>query len=105
MIRRPPRSTLFPYTTLFRSGQAVRSAFDIAADVYLAVVRFDGRADVKVAVRCPRVAHGGAGPADEIAHAKTVLRNEVPAASRGMPKYSATVGPMSANVRRVPSEP
>src|SRR3712207_7033125 len=24
MIRRPPRSTLFPYTTLFRSGQAPR---------------------------------------------------------------------------------
>src|SRR3712207_8789661 len=24
MIRRPPRSTLFPYTTLFRSAQAVR---------------------------------------------------------------------------------
>src|SRR3712207_7076619 len=23
MIRRPPRSTLFPYTTLFRSGEAV----------------------------------------------------------------------------------
>src|SRR2546430_13097878 len=23
MIRRPPRSTLFPYTTLFRSGQVV----------------------------------------------------------------------------------
>src|SRR3712207_9526515 len=27
MIRRPPRSTLFPYTTLFRSGrEAVRAA-------------------------------------------------------------------------------
>src|SRR2546425_7288697 len=26
MIRRPPRSTLFPYTTLFRSGQASLSA-------------------------------------------------------------------------------
>src|SRR3712207_6986866 len=25
MIRRPPRSTLFPYTTLFRSGTATRS--------------------------------------------------------------------------------
>src|SRR5256885_6845093 len=25
MIRRPPRSTLFPYTTLFRSGLAKRS--------------------------------------------------------------------------------
>src|SRR5437899_6513492 len=24
MIRRPPRSTLFPYTTLFRSGLAMR---------------------------------------------------------------------------------
>src|SRR2546430_9397420 len=26
MIRRPPRSTLFPYTTLFRSNQNCRSA-------------------------------------------------------------------------------
>src|SRR2546427_4713239 len=26
MIRRPPRSTLFPYTTLFRSGTAQRGA-------------------------------------------------------------------------------
>src|SRR5256885_10478285 len=26
MIRRPPRSTLFPYTTLFRSTSCVRSA-------------------------------------------------------------------------------
>src|SRR3712207_6932870 len=27
MIRRPPRSTLFPYTTLFRSSQALYQAF------------------------------------------------------------------------------
>src|SRR3712207_8328126 len=26
MIRRPPRSTLFPYTTLFRSGESHRRA-------------------------------------------------------------------------------
>src|SRR3712207_8734806 len=26
MIRRPPRSTLFPYTTLFRSSRRLRSA-------------------------------------------------------------------------------
>src|SRR5258708_15993297 len=26
MIRRPPRSTLFPYTTLFRSGKALGGA-------------------------------------------------------------------------------
>src|SRR2546430_11650640 len=43
MIRRPPRSTLFPYTTLFRSitavsaadleSRGVRQAGDITADV------------------------------------------------------------------------
>src|SRR2546429_6328474 len=28
MIRRPPRSTLFPYTTLFRSLQRIEHEFD-----------------------------------------------------------------------------
>src|SRR6266853_3481568 len=28
MIRRPPRSTLFPYTTLFRSAAAIAGWFD-----------------------------------------------------------------------------
>src|SRR5438105_11328786 len=28
MIRRPPRSTLFPYTTLFRSGSPCKGRFD-----------------------------------------------------------------------------
>src|SRR2546429_9515994 len=31
MIRRPPRSTLFPYTTLFRSHRLVRALSRIAA--------------------------------------------------------------------------
>src|SRR3712207_7165262 len=31
MIRRPPRSTLFPYTTLFRSELAARVALQLAA--------------------------------------------------------------------------
>src|SRR2546426_4292536 len=30
MIRRPPRSTLFPYTTLFRSLQRFRECRDVA---------------------------------------------------------------------------
>src|SRR5438034_2875266 len=29
MIRRPPRSTLFPYTTLFRSPRALRAALPV----------------------------------------------------------------------------
>src|SRR2546430_9487113 len=31
MIRRPPRSTLFPYTTLFRSDPAARAPADLRA--------------------------------------------------------------------------
>src|SRR3712207_8291948 len=40
MIRRPPRSTLFPYTTLFRSAQAGTrdGAVRTAATAYSAVV-------------------------------------------------------------------
>src|SRR3712207_8343037 len=36
MIRRPPRSTLFPYTTLFRS------ALDLVVDQYLLIVEAIG---------------------------------------------------------------
>src|SRR3712207_7680855 len=52
MIRRPPRSTLFPYTTLFRSGReqrlgvegaldevAVRAGLEAAAAVLLLAAR------------------------------------------------------------------
>src|SRR5438309_8934677 len=31
MIRRPPTSTLFPYTTLFRSPEDLRAAFETGA--------------------------------------------------------------------------
>src|SRR5260221_6950931 len=33
MIRRPPRSTLFPYTTLFRSGCKLKTDRRVAQDV------------------------------------------------------------------------
>src|SRR3712207_8559631 len=33
MIRRPPRSTLFPYTTLFRSGWVCKAATVLAAEL------------------------------------------------------------------------
>src|SRR3712207_8766992 len=46
MIRRPPRSTLFPYTTLFRSAE-VRAARDLAVDA------LPGQPDLEV-VGAPR---------------------------------------------------
>src|SRR5438093_6809120 len=54
MIRRPPRSTLFPYTTLFRSGRAADAR--IRAEVH------DGAAAAGAA-RHPRPARRG--PDDE----------------------------------------
>src|SRR2546426_12680850 len=39
MIRRPPRSTLFPYTTLFRSAtELLKEAFPTPFAVYVAIV-------------------------------------------------------------------
>src|SRR2546422_4980511 len=43
MIRRPPRSTLFPYTTLFRSNENVPTVLDVLApdDIVLYSVATD----------------------------------------------------------------
>src|SRR5438874_6751736 len=43
MLRRPPRSTLFPYTTLFRSrnAQIFQPAFDETHDLIAARFRLD----------------------------------------------------------------
>src|SRR5688572_33331067 len=54
MIRRPPRSTLFPYTTLFRSCVALGdrdSADDLTQETYLrafgSLHRFEGRSSLR----------------------------------------------------------
>src|SRR5256885_7387366 len=41
MIRRPPRSTLFPYTTLFRSKSSLLEAYGVSFDVG-ELLRFEG---------------------------------------------------------------
>src|SRR3712207_9042871 len=60
MIRRPPRSTLFPYTTLFRSPAASLEPVERAGA---------GRRAVQPAVQLPRAALGhrfGAGVGDGV---------------------------------------
>src|SRR5438876_4772332 len=42
MIRRPPRSTLFPYSTLFRSGEAFRFPLPACGPVSLSRPRTAG---------------------------------------------------------------
>src|SRR2546426_12829653 len=41
MIRRPPRSTLFPYTTLFRSHVSAETSRRLACDATRVVMRHD----------------------------------------------------------------
>src|SRR3712207_8575148 len=49
MIRRPPRSTLFPYTTLFRSPEHRREDLGEALTVHRVADRArDGRVDLEV---------------------------------------------------------
>src|SRR3712207_7165171 len=62
MIRRPPRSTLFPYTTLFRSSAADRVHHQAGDHVRIAVGVRASVLEVALAVLLdlPRDAHRGA---------------------------------------------
>src|SRR2546426_12489171 len=66
MIRRPPRSTLFPYTTLFRSHDLARAVRE-QPDFFQAEGREDLRADAVVAKahRRRRIARFGAQAAHQ----------------------------------------
>src|SRR3712207_8444759 len=65
MIRRPPRSTLFPYTTLFRSPREVRAPL-VGVDVVdegegvlvVAVVVLERDLDLRLGARGLDVHHG-----------------------------------------------
>src|SRR2546430_7577983 len=56
MIRRPPRSTLFPYTTLFRSSCAAPDSLIVHLDPPARIVHVDARPfrDQWVREGCPR---------------------------------------------------
>src|SRR5256885_3982111 len=60
MIRRPPRSTLFPYTTLFRSDGDVQRPAAFAPDVVNVELAFDF-----VQFGRPEISHRPIGPALE----------------------------------------
>src|SRR3989441_3002280 len=62
MIRRPPRSTLFPYTTLFRSAGAIISAFGDTAAEKAEIMRSAGL------VVAPSPAALGRAVAEALAH-------------------------------------
>src|SRR5256885_3029883 len=85
MIRRPPRSTLFPYTTLFRS----RARVDLACRV----VPRARSASPRRRVRVPAHAEGGS---DVIALAALVIAATAPALPVDRLRYVRTLRPTAA---------
>src|SRR5258707_5325714 len=74
MIRRPPRSTLFPYTTLFRSNQASRLILVCMICAFTADVRAQDR--LSQATLANWTAVGSAPVVDQKSGAITVPRSE-----------------------------
>src|SRR3712207_8024771 len=63
MIRRPPRSTLFPYTTLFRSDLVEREMAEVAIiEAYLPQQM--GESEIEAEVRAVIIEVGATGPKD-----------------------------------------
>src|SRR3712207_7878501 len=65
MIRRPPRSTLFPYTTLFRSQRAERSRDREWGDAHRSRADRGARRSPHRLVRPARRFPGGGGRSEE----------------------------------------
>src|SRR3989441_5200016 len=70
MIRRPPRSTLFPYTTLFRSPSGVTRMVDMGVEPYLVAATVLGILGQRlVRVVCDACAEDFRPPPDVVAQA------------------------------------
>src|SRR3712207_7274329 len=65
MIRRPPRSTLFPYTTLFRSTALMKDPPEIDASVCVGRRSVSGK---------PRRKHGGSKPRPAVGAAPATIQ-------------------------------
>src|SRR3712207_7358098 len=87
MIRRPPRSTLFPYTTLFRSDH---DADDQAAH--------DGALDRVQPAEDRRRERGERGDRDALVDARRRERRQEDAADRGEDRKSTRLNSSHANI-------
>src|SRR3712207_6889244 len=76
MIRRPPRSTLFPYTTLFRSALISQLCFPVEANSHvLSLEPYSRRPDRDTTNDTHEIFRVGGGPAIlDVTHADGVYR-------------------------------
>src|SRR2546429_9109819 len=82
MIRRPPRSTLFPYTTLFRSKNRL-GIMAVGSPQYLTAIRSDDERTADASATFPwavlqpaHVAHAGDPHAEIARHRAVVVQPE-----------------------------
>src|SRR5260221_7215006 len=93
MIRRPPRSTLFPYTTLFRSKEVLDLSGPIAAEMNLGAA-----ADCEACLRrgageaAAHRARAG-GDEDRRAHGRTSANQRAPFAASACKKKDGDAEP------------
>src|SRR5256885_16204121 len=86
MIRRPPRSTLFPYTTLFRSKTNFFSMVNLIA----------GRAVVPELIQHDFTPQRVAAETENLLSASEAGRNRVEKMSRGLEEVRRLLGPPGA---------
>ena len=95
MIRRPPRSTLFPYTTLFRSGMRGQTILQIISEVGTDMTKFpDARHFASYLGFVPRNKITGgrviSSRTDRIkSHASQAFRRVIPSISRSQTALGA----------------
>src|SRR5256885_16504848 len=87
MIRRPPRSTLFPYTTLFRSQPSLLLAHGPAAAVPALSLRPAAARGCGVSA-----GRGGRGPATAPRGRWPAAGGQAPFAGAGQPAAPGTIG-------------
>src|SRR2546430_14612880 len=103
MIRRPPRSTLFPYTTLFRSVDAREAADErVRADAHELMGGYDSADDGPIVSRdmpghLHRVRDNHVVPDHAVVRDVHVRHDTAALADRGPPRRRAAAGARAAS--------
>src|SRR5436190_22874175 len=107
MIRRPPRSTLFPYTTLFRSSWSARARALVSGRCTRELAQDVGRGESRVDRLVPLVAGGSAGPGQRLlqrvggehpeADREPVRQRDVAEPARGLARDVLEMGRLAPN--------
>src|SRR3712207_2785183 len=98
MMRRPPRSTLFPYTTLFRSRECIRNVRAFHEHERAESWEFEAARGVRLGQRVtPVEAAGLYVPGGTASYPSSVVMNVVPAQVAGVRRVAVVTPPRTLN--------